>query len=70
MQYVHSENPSKMDTMILKQKKYFSLRQHEAVQTHLCNYDFLFQNLHCIIGSTGLLPHENHLPKRAFPQQL
>lgn len=37
---------------------------------HLGNNDLLLQDLHCIISSTGLLFHQDHLPEGAFAQQL
>lgn len=38
--------------------------------SHLGNNDLLLQDLHCIISSTGLLFHQDHLPEGAFTQQL
>ncbi len=38
--------------------------------SYLGNNNLLFQDLHCIICAAGFLSHQNHLPKRAFTQQL
>lgn len=38
--------------------------------SYLGNNNLLFQDLHCIICAAGFLPHQNHLPKCAFTQQL
>lgn len=32
--------------------------------------DFLLQNLHGVVGSTGLLPHQDDFSKGAFTQKL
>ncbi len=37
---------------------------------HLSDDDFLPQDLHGVVHPWGFLSHQNHLPKRAFTQQL
>lgn len=42
----------------------------EQTDSDLGYNDLLLQDLHGVVGAAGLLPHQDDLPKRAFPQEL
>lgn len=57
--------------MCLQLKDIFQLRLKQRIMGKDLGYDdLLLQDLHGVVGATGLLPHQNDFPKRSFSQKL